>query len=230
MARQDTVSHTATPPPMFYFHTSFGILDSIGRRTVGEIKSALELALERTSDVKGDRKSIEAHEHRQIGKRMLSQIGDDPNIDLKKELKQYSKEQISWIKEGLFEVSKSTISLPASEDELTRVRTVRTALDQVIRDTRSLNHLFDQVEQIFSQYLQNRQQLIESLRQQYSQRAKQREEELTRQYGQQVRVDPANDPEFQNALQQNLQQLQQQYQGVIDQIRGELDRLFSNSK
>lgn len=197
---------------------------------MGEIKSALELALERTSDVKGDPKSIEAHEHRQVGKKLLSQLREDPNIDLKKELKNYSKEQVVWVKEGLFEVSRSAISLPAAEDELAHVRTVRKALEQVIRDSRSLNHLFDQVEQIFSQYLQNRQQIIESLRNQYSQRARQREEELSKQYGQQVRVDPANDPEFQNALQQNLRQLQQQYQGVVDQVRQELDRLFQASK
>jgi len=197
---------------------------------VGEIKSALELALERTSDVQGDRKSIEAHEHRQVGKRMLSRIGEDPNIDIKKELKGYSKEQIRWIKEGLYEVSKSAIALPASEEEMGRVKTVRTALEQVIKDTRSVNYLFDQVEQIFSQYLQNRQQLIENLRQQYSERAQQRQEELSKQYGSQVRVDPAADPEFQNALQQNLGQLQQQYQGVVDQVRQELDRLFETSK
>ncbi|MFP4483798.1 MAG: DUF6657 family protein [Spirochaetaceae bacterium] len=197
---------------------------------MGEIKSALELALERTSDVKGDPKSIEAHEHRQVGKKLLSQLREDPHLDLKKELKSYSKEQVLWIKEGLYEVSRSAIALPAAEDELAHVRTLRKALEQVVRDTRSLNHLFDQVEQIFSQYLQNRQQIIESLRNQYSQRARQQEEELSKQYGRQVRVDPANDPEFQNALQQNLRQLQQQYQGVVDQVRQELDRLFQASK
>lgn len=197
---------------------------------MGEIKSALELALEKTSDVKGDRKSIEAHEHRQAGKRLLSKLQEDPNFDFKKEFKQYSKEQLVWVKEGLYEVSKTAISLPATEEELSKVRTVRKALEQIIRDTRSLNHLFDQVEQIFAQYLQNREQLVESLRNQYSQRARQREEELAKQYGQQVRVDPANDPEFQNALQQNLRQLQQQYQGVIEQIRQELDRLFETAK
>jgi len=196
---------------------------------VARIKSALELALEKTADVQGDPKSVKAYERKQEGKRLVSRLTEDKELDLKKELKKYSPEEQQWIKEGFYEVIVSHLSLPANEEELERVRFLKRGLGEIIKDRKGLDYLFEQVEQIFNQYLQNRQQLIESLRQQFSGRLRQREEEMSRQLGRQIHLDPASDPEFSNALQQNLNRLQERYGDVIDQIRTELGHMFEKS-
>jgi len=196
---------------------------------VARIKSALELALEKTADVQGDPKSVKAYERKQEGKRLVSRLTEDKEFDLKKELKKYSPEEQQWIKEGFYEVIVSHLSLPANEEELERVRFLKRGLGEIIKDRKGLDYLFEQVEQIFNQYLQNRQQLIESLRQQFSGRLRQREEEMSRQLGRQIHLDPASDPEFSNALQQNLNRLQERYGDVIDQIRTELGHMFEKS-
>ena len=113
----------------------------------------------------------------------------------------------------------------SSEADLARLDPIRNGLAQALGKKSEIDYLFDQAEQLLKQYLDNRQQLIEHVRSQFSQRLREKEEELARQYGQSVRLDPAQDPEFANVLQQNMRQLQNQYQQVLDQLRDEIRRL-----
>ena len=197
---------------------------------MGEIKSALELALEKTKDVKSDPKTVDAHEHRNAGKRLATRLQEESEFDLKKELKQYSGERRGWVEEGFFQVVLAAISLPTSEEELERLATLHDGLTAVLGKGKDLEYLFQQVHGLFKQYLDNRQQLIEQIRNQYAQRMRQREQELSRQYGSQVQMDPASDPEFSKALQDNLGRLQEQYQGVLEQVREELTRMFEQRR
>jgi len=196
---------------------------------VSQIKSALELALEKTQDVQSDKKSLEAHEMRQHGKRLVSRLNENPGLDIRKDLKQYGAEQQKWVKEGFYQVIMANLSLPNSEADLAKIDTLERGLGFVIKDKSSLSHLFEQTRQLLKQYLENRQHLIEQLRASFSDRLRQREEELARQFGHRVKVDPSQDPEFASALQQHMGRLQQQYEEVLQQLRTELDRLFSES-
>lgn len=192
---------------------------------MGEIKSALELALEKTAGVESDKKSVEEHDYKQKGKRLVSQLTENPKLDIKKELGKYNKEQRKWVVDGFVDVALSNIALPTTEADLVRLDPIRHGLAQALGKKSEIDHLFDQADQLLKQYLDNRQQLIEHVRNQFSQRLRQKEEELARQYGQSVRLDPSQDPEFANVLQQNMRQLQSQYQQVLDQLRDEVRRL-----
>ncbi|MFW5843718.1 MAG: DUF6657 family protein [Spirochaetota bacterium] len=192
---------------------------------MGEIKSALELALERTAGVQGDKKSVEEYEHKQKGKRLLSQLTENPKLDIKKELNQYKGEERKWVVDGFVEVALSNIALPTTEADLGRLDPIRNGLATALGKKAEIEYLFDQAHQLLTQYLENRQQLIEHVRNQFAQRIRQKEEELARQYGSSVRLDPAQDPEFAGVLQQNMRQLQGQYQQVLDQLREEVRRL-----
>lgn len=192
---------------------------------MGEIKSALELALERTAGVQGDKKSVEEYEHKQKGKRLLSQLTENPKLDIKKELHQYKGEQRKWVGDGFVEVALSNIALPTTEADLGRLEPIKNGLATALGKKAEIEYLFDQAHQLLTQYLENRQQLIEHVRNQFAQRIRQKEEEFARQYGSSVRLDPAQDPEFAGVLQQNMRQLQGQYQQVLDQLREEVRRL-----
>lgn len=193
---------------------------------MGEIKSALELALERTANVQGDRESLEAHENRQEGKRILSRFLNDPEFELKKTLKSYERKRREQVRRGLFDALLGNITLPSDQQGMQRIQSLAPAFEAVIEDRKAFNQIYDQIVQLLSQYLSDRQQLIEQLRKQYEGRMRQKEEELARQTGQRIRLDPSQDPEFSQALQQNLQQLQQQYTQVIDQAREQLESLY----
>ncbi len=197
---------------------------------MGEIKSALELALEKTKNVTSDPKTVEAHEHRNVGKRLASRLQEESDFDLKKELKQYSGERRDWVEEGFFQVVLAAISLPTSEEELERLTRLHDGLAVVLGKGKDLDYLFQQVHGLFKQYLDNRRQLIEQIRNQYAQRMRQREQELSQQYGSRVQMDPASDPEFSKTLQDNLGRLQEQYQGVLEQVRDELSRMFEQRR
>lgn len=193
---------------------------------MSEIKSALELALERTADVKGDHASLEAHENRQEGRRVLSKYIEDPSMDLKKALKSYDGKRRKQIRRGLFDALLGNITLPGDQQAIERIKVLGPAFESVLDDKKSVSSIFDQILQLFSQYLRDRQQLIEQLRQQFEGRLKQKEDELARQTGQRMRLDPSQDPEFSQALQQHLQQLQAQYTQVVDQAREQLESLY----
>ncbi|MFW5683811.1 MAG: DUF6657 family protein [Spirochaetota bacterium] len=197
---------------------------------MSEIKSALELALERTADVKGDRSSLEAHESRQTGMRLAGKFMEDPSMDIATEFNQVETAKRAGAKSGFFHVMLSHLALPNHEADLQRFQSVHQGLKAVIADEQFVDGLMDQVTQYLQQYLETKNQLTERLRQQFQPRIKQKEQQIAQQTGRQVRLDPANDPEFAQALNQNIGRLQEQYGQVIDQAKEQLEQLFQASR
>ncbi|MFP4331042.1 MAG: DUF6657 family protein [Alkalispirochaetaceae bacterium] len=193
---------------------------------MGEIKSALELALERTKDIKGDPEALARYEAKQDGKRLLAKLQEEPGFDVKKAIKAVDKPKRQWVREGLFEVLLTSINLPTDQGDLDRLTPVERGLAGVIDDRRDLSELMEQVRGLFKQYLDNREQLIESIRSQYEGRIREREQQLAQQYGRQIRLDPSSDPEYQKAVQHHLGGLKSRYDQVVTQVRDQLRQMF----
>jgi hypothetical protein len=197
---------------------------------MSEIKSALELALEKTADVKSDKSKVEAHEARQTGMRLAGRFLEDAGVDVGKEIKQLERQRRSAAKEGFYQVMLSHLALPGQESDVQRLQTVQKGLSAIVRDRHSVEGLMEQVIQYLQQYLDTKNQLTERLREQFEPRLRQKEQQIAQQTGQRVRLDPANDPEFVEALNQNLQRLRSQYGQVVDQAKEQLDQLFAESR
>ena len=197
---------------------------------MSEIKSALELALEKTADVKSDKSKVEAHEARQTGMRLAGRFLDDPGVDVAREIKQLDRSRRAAAKEGFYQVMLSHLALPGQESDVQRLKVVQQGLEAVVRDRHSVSGLMDQVIQYLQQYLDTKNQLTERLREQFEPRLRQKEQQIAQQTGQRVRLDPANDPEFAEALNQNLQRLRAQYGQVVDQAKEQTDQLFAASR
>ncbi|MFW5776750.1 MAG: DUF6657 family protein, partial [Spirochaetota bacterium] len=133
---------------------------------MSEIKSALELALERTADVKGDKAKLEAHESRQKGMRLAGRFIDDQSVDVKGEIKRMDRSQQTSAREGFYHVLLSHLALPTQESDVQRLQTVQKGLRQIIKDRNLVDGLMDQVIQYMQQYLDTKNQLTERLRQQ----------------------------------------------------------------
>ena len=192
---------------------------------MGRIKSALEIAMERTETVKGDRSSIDRFEARQRGKKLANDFLESGKINIEEEIKKTAKEAQAALKQGLFDALHSQLTVPGSKDDLKRIENAGKGLQAVIGGGLAAG-LFKQLAQTLSRYLDEADRYEEAIRRQYAPKLRQKEEELSRRMGREVRIDPFQDPEFLAFFNQNMNALKANYEAAVDQVRNEAARLF----
>jgi hypothetical protein len=189
------------------------------------IKSALEIALEKTQNIQGDKKAVAAQESRDAGKKLASAYFSDTSIDLDRMFKEHPAERQAWVKEGFYHAMFANLGLPKDLKDVERLDPVFKALDYISRDKGRLKLLKQQLGQIFKQFIEDRERLSEAIAKQLKPLLKQKEEQLARKYGRAVRIDPLTDPEYVKAYNQNMAQLEDHYGQALDQARQEIGRL-----
>jgi hypothetical protein len=190
-----------------------------------EIKSAWEIALERTRDVAPDKEALQANTYTTEGKKAASKYFADEEADLKKLLAAYDDAQLVHVREGLLEALLANLKLPADELALKQSRRAGQGLFAVIRDEKRLEKLLNQMQQFLEEYLEERKRLIQAVEQQYEPILRRKEEELAKQMGARVKLDPAMDPEYAKLLRQNLAHLEERYNQVLKQVKDEIKRM-----
>ncbi|GHV92095.1 hypothetical protein AGMMS50268_25980 [Spirochaetia bacterium] len=203
---------------------------------MGRIKSALEIALERTESVKSDKGSIDQFEAKQQGKKLANQfLGEDAQrvsiagTNLAEAIKKTPRDQQESLKQGIFDVLLSQITLPLSRDDEKRIEAVGKGLQLVINDNK-FTALYKQLSQLLTRYLDESAQYDEAIRRQYEPKLRQKEEELSRRMGRKVQIDPLQDPEFLAFYNQNMNALKGNYQTAVDQVREEARRIFEGKR
>jgi hypothetical protein len=191
---------------------------------MGKIKSALEIALERTESIKTDKASIGQFEAKQQGKRLANAFLADTSMNLEAELKKHPKDQQESLKQGIFDVLLPQVTLPVTAEDMPRVETVGKGLRVLISDGRFAT-MYKQLIQVLSRYLDDVAQYDQAIRQQYAPKLRQKEEELSRRIGREVRLDPFQDPEFVAFYNQNLNALKANYQVAVDQVKSEAQKI-----
>jgi hypothetical protein len=193
---------------------------------MGRIKSALEIALERTESVKTDKGSIDLHEAKQRGKRLANAFLENPQeSNLEGELKKAPKEQLQALKQGIFDALLSQITLPLAKEDEVRIAAAGKGLQAIIGDNR-FGAMYKQFLQAMTQYLDEAANYGEAIQRQYAPKLRQKEEELARRYGRQVKIDPFQDPEFVAFYNQNINALKDNYQALINQVREQAQQLW----
>lgn len=193
---------------------------------MGVIKTALEIALEKTESVKSDKAGIDQFEARQKGKKIANAFlaGE---IDLAEELKKEGTASgcQESLKQGIFDVLTSRIAIPLNEEDERLIATVGSGLAAVINN-KEFPIMYGQFTQLMSRYLQEASQYEQAIRKQYAPKLRQKEEELSRRLGSQVRIDPLQDPEFAAFLSQNMNALRNNYEPIVKQAKEEARRMF----
>jgi hypothetical protein len=195
---------------------------------MGRIKSALEIALERTESVKSDKAGIDLYDAKQRGKKLANEFLADPAVKLEDEFKKTPKEQLGSLKQGFFDALISQINLPSSPEDALRIEAAGKGLQTVINNSR-FTSLHKQLTQAVSQYLDQAAQYEEAIRRQYAPKLRQKEEELSRRMGREIRLDPFQDPEFVAFFNQHITALRGTYEAALDQFREEAIQLFATS-
>ncbi|MDZ7794762.1 MAG: DUF6657 family protein [Spirochaetia bacterium] len=74
--------------------------------------------------------------------------------------------------------------------------------------------------------MQHRGQLTEQVKQQYEPQLQQKQQNLTRQYGYEIELKPEQDPEYTQLLQRHMQQLEQQYQNALNEVKEQIRSFY----
>jgi hypothetical protein len=200
------------------------------------IKSALELALERTKSMKADPAALESYEMKQEGQRIAGEFLSDPeSVDLKKRLGSFPKEKQGILRTAIYGVLAARLQLPASKvgippETMTALAKGFSALAPAPFSDKRVSGLLDSIGEFFTRYLEDAINLEQALRKQYAPTLQRKEQELAARTGQAVRLDPLSDPEFVKIYQQNVTHLKAQYQTALDQAKGELSKMIGIEK
>jgi hypothetical protein len=192
---------------------------------MGVIKSAIEIALERTKGVEADKEALEASRFVTEGKKAVSRFLSEEGVDLKPILAGYTGKQAGWVRDGVFQALAANLRLPFDEMALLGAKKAGKGFQALASDPKKLQRLLAQMEQFLEDYLAERRRLVEAVEKKYAPILRQKEEEMSRQMGQRVRIDPAMDPQFQKMLRDNLALLEERYNEVLEQVRQELRKL-----
>jgi hypothetical protein len=193
------------------------------------IKTALEIAMERTKDVKSDPKTLKLDNLLKDGRKLASEFLNDSNFkkkELGKKLESFKGENKKSFKEGLKKTLLSNITLPKTEFFEKTLGKIHEGLITISSNEKDINEMIEQIKQFFMQYLENRKQLIEAIKQQYGPRLIQKQQELAKQYGHEVNISPEQDPEFMELLKSNISKLETQYGDSLLKAKEELGKIL----
>lgn len=190
---------------------------------MGKIKSALELAMEKTADLKVDRTAVRKNTLTREGKVSASSFLDNPKkSDIKDRLNHYKGEEQNWFRSGAVETILANLTLPQIEADLVKLDLLSEALITLKSDKKQVNGIFGQLKQLFQQFLSNMDQLEEGLKQQYEPQLKQKEMQLREQTGQDIHLTADSDPDFMKLLSEQYSRMEQQYNEVLKQAKDEI--------
>lgn len=196
------------------------------------IKSAWELALEKTEGLQIDSEKIKSEltikEGRQIAAALLNDI-DVTKEETAERYHAFSGEKKRLIKEGMALTLLSNLTLPRNtlfKDTFSKVLD----LGLIIADgNEQVKEILGQLEGFFTQYLENQDDLIERLKTQFEPHLKQKEAQLRAQYGPNFTLRPEQDAEFMKILDQQLSKLDDQYTQILTQAKEQINELLGLS-
>lgn len=186
---------------------------------MGEIRSAIDIALEKTAHIEGDPKSADNRDLKNSGKKAAGDFltqGKPEIITAALAGKDTEKQRL--IAEGMVSNFLAGIHLPAAEADLKKTALIGDGLEAALPG-KGLAQLFTQVGQILGQYLSESDQLTKALEQQFAPRLRAKQQEMERRYGKSVPMDIHQDPEFAAALSKNRRMLEDKYETVIEEVR-----------
>lgn len=192
---------------------------------MGEIKSALEIALEKTAHIEGDLSSIQNREHRNDGKRLANHFLETGDTEaLSNAFEQTPADRRDSVREGAVSILLAAVKLPVEESDTEKTLRTGSGLETLIPG-QGIAAMFGQVEQIFKQYLAERDQTRKALEQQFMPKLRAKQQEMARRYGQAVPMELSQDPEYTSAFSRAKRALDDKYEMVVEEVRSRVQEI-----
>lgn len=194
---------------------------------MGKIKSAWEIALEKTEGITIDKEKMKYQSdvekaRKAAGSYMLADKSDDEAfINNLKDIDPKA------MKEGLLMTADANISLPESEEgNEERFRRIKTIIAIASDNNSNALALTDELIGFLNQYPLHRKDLVEKMKAQYKPILDEKSEKLSKQYGQDIHLTYENDKEFMEAASKNLERLENQYQQTVRNAKVQLKQMI----
>ena len=194
---------------------------------MGKIKSAWEIALEKTEGITIDKEKMKYQSdvekaRKAAGSYMLADKADDKAfINNLKDIDPKA------MKEGLLMTADANISLPESEEgNEGRFRRIKTIIAIASDNNSNALALTDELIGFLNQYPLHRKDLVEKMKAQYKPILDEKSEKLSKQYGQDIHLTYENDKEFMEAASKNLERLENQYQQTVRNAKAQLKQMI----
>lgn len=191
---------------------------------MSKIRSAWEIALEKTQAIEVDEEKIEFEEDVKKARATAGAYVNNERDDfdeVKQSLKAIKREQA--MREGVKKIVMQNLTLPSEEVLTDKYERVQSLALLIAKDTEAVSSLTDQLIQFLKQYPLHAQQLIDQLKAQYAPMLQQKAEQLKTQYGQEVNLRPEDDKDFVKLAQTQLERLQSQYTKSLEGAKEELE-------
>lgn len=194
---------------------------------MGKIKSAWEIALEKTEGITIDKEKMKYQSdvekaRKAAGSYMLADKADDEAFITN--LKDIDPKAM---KEGLLMTADANISLPESEEgNEERFRRIKTIIAIASDNNSNALALTDELIGFLKQYPLHRKDLVEKMKAQYKPILDEKSEKLSKQYGQDIHLTYENDKEFMEAASKNLERLENQYQQTVRNAKAQLKQMI----
>ena len=194
---------------------------------MGRIKSAWEIALEKTESIEVDANKIRHNANidairRKAGDYLLSE--EDTEENTKSELMKYSQEDL---KEALGQTIINSLSLPQTEmGESKKPQRLSFLLSIALPGNTEVANFLSDVLNHMAQYPKHREQMMEQLKSQFEPMLRDKEERMRAQYGEAPHLTFENDKECREMANKYLERLQDQYQKTLDDAKEQLKEVF----
>lgn len=191
---------------------------------MGKIKSAWEIALERTESIQMDKNKLKYKTDVDTARRLAGRfIADDEPIDEKELRDGLSALDSKAVKEALIITAEANLSLPQTEDEDdSRLKKAVKLIEIATDNNAQAIGLANELEGFLKQYPLHRKDLFEKMKAQYQPILDEKSEKLSRQYGTEVKLSFESDKEFMEAARKNLEKLEAQYQATLTNAKTQL--------
>ncbi len=189
---------------------------------MGEIRSALDIALEKTENIKADKGAVENEKIKNSGKKAAAFFLDGENFkDFAAECEKIPKNDKLKFIEGALSIFCAAVKLPENEEGASMPLLLAKGFKAMLPHS-NIESLFTQANLIFRQYLEEKDTLLSTLERQFTPRLKAKEDELSKLYGQKVSLSLEQDAEYNAALLRAVNSLQSQYNPVVNEIKGKM--------
>jgi hypothetical protein len=186
---------------------------------VAEIKSALELALEKAERYgKASREELAAAQYQEQGRQLAVKFLKGEG-DLDAELRELPPQAQEMARVAIKEVFLRNISLPRNGEGDERLDRALAGLMLVAVQKREMARLKGELQQLLQQFLQIRNNAVQQLKARFSQGVNQMQRAMEAKTGQRMRVESEHLPQFQEEWRRFYGSLQDQFEPMLDGLK-----------
>ncbi|MDQ7789817.1 MAG: hypothetical protein RDU41_07170 [Clostridia bacterium] len=189
------------------------------------IKTAYERAMERAQSINVSLDELENTEFKSRGNALAAQYLRDKRVDLGAELGSFEERVRFQAAEGVTETLLNNLSLPTDELAVETNKRVMEGISALKEDKQSVIQILGELDYLFNYYQQAYRQAYDHNRAVYEKKAAKTQEALERQAGVKMTVNLETQPGFKEDLMKIVTQLNDSYQGHLDEHKRRLRRL-----